>query len=271
MAEFLRSYIQGFVCGTKVSPPRQEMICYNINVKISTLSHAPSPLGEGDGSPLTGTRHGSSSDILSPLPSGEGFRLIFGGRMGHFLPTMVLEIVSYGHPALRAKGRKISEVNDEILQLVEDMLETMEAASGVGLAAQQVGIPMQVCVVDITGVKDRPSEMWIDGKAVDHEDFMPLILINPKITLSGRERSGNEGCLSFPGLSGDVSRHEKVKVHALDEEGEVYDFEASGLLARAIQHEFDHLQGVLYIDRMGQAERKRLAGDLEELLARSQG
>ncbi len=191
--------------------------------------------------------------------------------MGHLLGIMVLEIVSYGHPALRAKGRKVSEVNDEILQLVEDMLDTMEAANGVGLAAQQVGVPMQVCVVDITGVKDRPSQMWIDGESVDPEDYMPLILINPEITLSGRERSGNEGCLSFPGLSGEVPRPEKVKVHSLDEEGHAQDFEASGLLARAIQHEFDHLQGVLYIDRMGQAERKRLAGDLEELLARTQG
>jgi peptide deformylase len=181
---------------------------------------------------------------------------------------MVLEIVSYGHPALRAKGRKIHEVNDEVLELLENLLDTMEAANGVGLAAQQVGVPVQVCVVDIAGVKDRPSEMWIDGRSVDPEDQMPLILINPEITLSGRELSGNEGCLSFPGLSGEVPRPEKVKVHALNEEGEVQDFEASGLLARAIQHEFDHLQGVLYIDRMGQAERKRLAGDLEELLGR---
>jgi peptide deformylase len=123
------------------------------------------------------------------------------GEMGHFLSIMVLEIVSYGHPVLRAKGRKVSEVDAEVLSLVEDLLETMEAANGVGLAAQQVGIPLQVCVVDITGVKDRPSEMWIDGKPVDPEDHMPLILINPEIALSGRERSGNEGCLSFPGLS----------------------------------------------------------------------
>lgn len=198
-------------------------------------------------------------------------RLILMGQMGHFLSNMVLEIVSYGHPVLRAKGRKVAEVSAEILQLVEDLLETMEAANGVGLAAQQVGIPTQVCVVDITGVKDRPSEMWIDAEPVDPEDHMPLILINPEIALSGRERSGNEGCLSFPGLSGEVPRPEKVKVKATGEDGEVQEFEASGLLARAIQHEYDHLQGVLYIDRMGQAERKRLAGDLEELLARSQG
>ncbi len=191
--------------------------------------------------------------------------------LGHVLWIMVHEIVSYGHPALRAKGRKVSEVNDEVLQLVEDMLETMESANGVGLAAQQVGVPMQLCVVDITGVKDRPSEMWVDGEAVDPEEYMPLILINPEISLSGRERSGNEGCLSFPGLSGEVTRSEKVKVKALGEEGDVQEFEASGLLARAIQHEFDHLQGVLYIDRMGQAERKRLAEDLEDLLARGQG
>ncbi|MEX1119409.1 MAG: peptide deformylase [Terrimicrobiaceae bacterium] len=190
---------------------------------------------------------------------------------GSVFAIMVLEIVSYGHPVLRAKGRKVGEVDNEVLALVEDMLETMEAANGVGLAAQQVGVPMQLCVVDITGVKDRPSEMWIEGESLDPEDYMPLILINPEITLSGRERSGNEGCLSFPGLSGEVPRPDKVKVRAWDEEGNVQNFEASGLLARAIQHEYDHLQGVLYIDRMGQPERKRLAADLEDLLARNQG
>jgi peptide deformylase len=184
-------------------------------------------------------------------------------------PGMVLPIVNYGHPALRAKGRRIDAVDAGVRQLVADLLETMVAANGVGLAAQQVGVPVQVCVVDITGVTDRPSAMWVGGKEVDPEDHMPMVLINPAIQLSGRERGGTEGCLSFPGMSGEVTRPEKVRVQAMDLEGRTLDFEASGLLARAVQHEFDHLQGVLFIDRMSNSERKRLAGSINEILAES--
>lgn len=184
---------------------------------------------------------------------------------------MVLPIVNYGHPALRAKGRRVDSVDDALLGLIADMMETMRAANGVGLAAQQVGVPVQLCVVDITGVKDRPSKMWIDGDPVEPEDHMPLVLINPKISLSGRERSGNEGCLSFPGMSGEVTRPEKVLVEAMDAEGNQIKFEATGLLSRAVQHEFDHLQGVLYVDRMSTSERKRLAQDIEDLLAQNDG
>jgi peptide deformylase len=185
--------------------------------------------------------------------------------------VMVLPIVNYGHPALRAKGRRVDKVDDALIGLIADMMETMWAANGVGLAAQQVGVPIQLCVVDITGIKDRPSKMWVDGIAVEPEDHMPLVLINPRISLSGRERSGNEGCLSFPGMSGEVTRPDKVLVVATDPQGDQIQFEASGLLSRAVQHEFDHLQGVLFVDRMSTAERKRLAQDIEDLLAQNDG
>jgi peptide deformylase len=178
---------------------------------------------------------------------------------------MILEIVQYGHPALRAKGRRVETIDAKIRQLAEDMLETMVDADGVGLAAQQVGIPIQMCVVDVTGVKDRPSELRIDGRRVDIESHMPLVLINPDIEPFGREKSGVEGCLSFPGLRGDIVRPYSVRVKAQDLEGRQIEFEADGLLARAVQHEHDHLHGILFIDRMDKRQRKELEEEIEEL------
>ena len=119
---------------------------------------------------------------------------------------MILEIVEYGHPALRAKGKRIEKIDDHIRELAQDMLETMVDADGVGLAAQQIGMPMQICVVDVTGVKDRPSAMRIAGKDVDIEEEMPLVLVNPELELFGDSKPGAEGCLSFPGIRGSITR-----------------------------------------------------------------
>lgn len=171
---------------------------------------------------------------------------------------MILDIVEYGHPALRAKGRNIEKIDHDLLQLISDMLETMYEADGVGLAAQQVGRPLQLCVIDVEGVKDRPSTMWVDGKKMILEDYMPMVLINPELELIGKPKAGVEGCLSFPGIRADIDRPPRVKVRALDAEGQPLAFEADGLLARAIQHEYDHLQGVLFIDRMSDKDRKAL-------------
>jgi peptide deformylase len=99
---------------------------------------------------------------------------------------MTLEIVQFGHPALRAKGRRIQKIDARIRRLAEDMLETMYDAEGVGLAAQQIGMPIQLCVVDVAGVKDRPSVLRIDGNAVEIEAHMPLILINPEVETERR-------------------------------------------------------------------------------------
>jgi len=184
---------------------------------------------------------------------------------------MIMEIVSYGHPSLRAVGRRVEKVDPSIRRLVGDMLETMVDADGVGLAAQQVGMPLQLCVVDITGVKDRPSNLWIGGVPVDPESRMPLILINPEIELSGKQESGTEGCLSFPGLLGEITRPERVKMRASGLDGESIELEATGLLSRAIQHEYDHLQGVLFIDRMEDSDRREIAEDLDDLLDETGG
>ncbi len=171
---------------------------------------------------------------------------------------MILEIVQYGHPALRAKGRRIEKIDARIRELAQDMLETMYGADGVGLAAQQVGMPIQLCVIDVTEVKDRPSVLRIAGNPVDIEAHMPLVLINPEVETLGEPQTGVEGCLSFPGIRADVTRPGGVRVRAQTLDGSELDFEADGLLARAIQHEFDHLQGILFIDRVSVLERRRI-------------
>jgi len=176
---------------------------------------------------------------------------------------MILEIVQYGHPALRTKGRRIDKIDDNLRQLISDMVETMYDADGVGLAAQQVGRPLQLCVLDVADVKDRPSAMRIGGRPVSIAEHMPLVLINPEVETFGKERKANEGCLSFPGLTAGIVRPASVRVKAQTIDGEPIEFEADGLLARAVLHENDHLQGVLFIDRMDPKERKALEPELE--------
>jgi len=178
---------------------------------------------------------------------------------------MVLEIVKYGHPALRQKGAVVKEVDDKIRQLAIDMLETMDSANGVGLAAQQVGVPIQLAVIDVADVEDRPSTMHIGGKEVDLEAHMPLILLNPELTLGPEKEPGNEGCLSFPEITAEITRSQGVHLRAHTLDGEEIEFDATGLLARALQHEVDHLHGVLFIDRMSSATRTTLAGKLKRL------
>ncbi len=184
---------------------------------------------------------------------------------------MILEIVKYGHPALRTKGAPVREVDAKIRKLAVDMLETMVAAHGVGLAAQQVGVPIQMTVIDVAGIEDRPSTMSIDGRPVSLEKHMPLVLLNPELTLGKVKESGNEGCLSFPEISAEISRSRAVKARAHLLDGVTIEFEATGLLARALQHEVDHLHGILFIDRMNSATKAGLAGKLKRLKSESRG
>src|SRR5437588_12709793 len=121
---------------------------------------------------------------------------------------MILEVVKYGTPVLRQKGSRIETVTPTIEKLAADMFETMYAYKGIGLAAQQVGVPVQLTVIDVRGVTDRPSFMEIEGKPVDLASFMPLVLINPEISPLGPPAEGPEGCLSFPEIFADISRHE---------------------------------------------------------------
>ncbi|MEY2408744.1 MAG: peptide deformylase [Verrucomicrobiota bacterium] len=181
---------------------------------------------------------------------------------------MILPIVKYGHPVLRKKGVAIERIDTEIAALIEDMFETMHAAAGVGLAAQQVGRALQLTVIDVRAVKDRPSTVQVDGKPVPIADFMPLVLINPQVKPAGdAQATGPEGCLSFPEIYEDIPRFESVAVSALNRHGEKFSFTAGGLLARAVQHEVDHLNGILFIDRMTAKDKQAIKADLETLQA----
>lgn len=180
---------------------------------------------------------------------------------------MILEVVKYGHPALRQKGAKIESINADIKRFIGDMFETMYAAKGVGLAAQQVGQPLQLTVIDVRPATDRPSTIEVDGKPADVLDFMPLVLINPEIKPIGDPVAGPEGCLSFPELYADITRPEFVEVKALNEKGKPIAFCAGGLLSRAVQHEVDHLNAILFIDRMDKKTKAEMQFELDDLQA----
>jgi len=180
---------------------------------------------------------------------------------------MVLPIVKYGHPVLRQRGDKIKAITPELQQLIADMLETMKVAHGVGLAAQQIGRAIQLTVIDVRGIADRPSTLELNGQPANVDAHMPLVLINPKVRPLDAPVSGPEGCLSFPEIFADVSRPETVEVTAMNEKGEPVAFRCGGLLGRAVQHETDHLNGVLFIDRMTAERKAELRAELDELHA----
>ena len=181
--------------------------------------------------------------------------------------TMVLPLLKYGHPVLRQKGARIERVTAEVKQLIEDMLETMRAARGVGLAAQQVGHAIQLTVIDVREVTDRPSTLDLDGQPADVDAHMPMILVNPEVKPLSAPVEGPEGCLSFPEMYADISRPESVEVTALNEKGKRVTFRCGGLLARAVQHETDHLHGILFIDRMTTQKKQELKPELDALQA----
>lgn len=164
----------------------------------------------------------------------------------------VLPILTYPDPRLKSVAEPISEVSEEIRTLVEDMAETMYAAPGVGLAANQVGILKRVFVIDIAD-EDDPSEL--------------LVFINPELIELDGEQSYNEGCLSFPGAAEEIKRAATVKVRALNVEGETFELEADGLLAVAIQHENDHLNGILMIDKVGTLKKRKISRQVQKAVA----
>ena len=144
------------------------------------------------------------------------------------------QIREYGDPILEKQCKPVAEMTERTKELIDDMFETMYESGGVGLAAPQVGILKQLCVIDVT---PDCSE--------------PLVFINPEITeMSQEEQTGYEGCLSYPGKSGIVTRAMRVKATALDRDMKPFEIEAEGLLARCIQHEFDHLKGILYMGKV---------------------
>jgi len=164
---------------------------------------------------------------------------------------MSLPIVHYNAPVLRKKGDKIAVFDAALSRLASEMVETMHAAAGIGLAAQQIGRAIQLCVVDLREV-ESPFDWKLDGAKPPLELFMPLVIVNPQIAV-GRdaiEAIDEEGCLSFPKIRGDVSRPDTISVKFQDDHGVPHTLVCDGMLARCIQHEADHLNGILFIDRM---------------------
>jgi peptide deformylase len=178
---------------------------------------------------------------------------------------MILSILQYGDPILRAKGKRIEKIDEHIRGLAANMIETMHAANGVGLAAQQVGEALQLTVLDVSQVEDRPSTLELNGEDTDPKTAMPLVLINPEIEVGAATEVGTEGCLSFPEITGQIERAKSIIARGQTVEGDPIAIQASGLLARAIQHEVDHLNGILFIDRMNSAAKAALSSRLKRL------
>ncbi len=162
----------------------------------------------------------------------------------------VLPVRIFGDPVLRQKADDVAAVDASIQQLIADMRDTMKAYSGVGLAANQVGIAERVLVVDVP----------IDDRRRARHAF-----VNPVITSRSGSESGEEGCLSIPGIWEEVTRAREIRIEGLDERGEAVKLEAEGYLARALQHEVDHLDGVLFVDRLSALKRQFLKRQLDAL------
>lgn len=180
---------------------------------------------------------------------------------------MLLPIVHYNQPVLRKKGVAVTKFDADLKRLAADMVETMDEAEGIGLAAQQVGLAIQFCVVDLRVAK--PDFTWeLDGRKQPLDFFMPLALANPKVTpLPGGETSYEEGCLSFPEIRGDIVRPDAIRVEFQDTDGIAHTLVCTGLFSRCIQHEVDHLNGVLFITRMAKKTVKALEPALSALEA----
>jgi len=181
----------------------------------------------------------------------------------------ILPIYTYGQPVLQKRAKPVKKVDDELKKFVEDMFETMHHASGIGLAANQVGSLDRVIVVDISDVDDKPHEGV--GEAAEEKDISPkdevkkLVLLNPEVVSSERSWKMEEGCLSIPEIRDEVERAETVRVKYKDLDLNDQEIEASGLLGRVLLHEIDHLNGVLFVDRLGVVKRKLLRGRLNKI------
>ncbi len=161
----------------------------------------------------------------------------------------ILTILEFPDPRLRTKARPVTQVDDRVRELVDDMFETMYAAPGIGLAATQVNVHERVVVMDIS-----------------EEGNQPLVFINPEVDVIGEEqRDYQEGCLSVPGFYEHVARPARIRVRALDRDGQPFELEPDGLLAVCIQHELDHLEGKLFVDYLSPVKRQRIRQKLEKL------
>ena len=179
---------------------------------------------------------------------------------------MILKVYKYGEKVLREKATAVAAVSEALRKTADDMLETMHKAGGVGLAAQQVGRRERMCVIDIPeGCEEEFDEVF------NAPIQMPLKMWNPEILMSEGTQDDKEGGLSFPDIGGHLVRAEQVTASYLDENNFPQTITVRGFLARAIQHEVDHLDGILYIDRMSAVERLSRANKLKKLAAKNGG
>jgi peptide deformylase len=179
---------------------------------------------------------------------------------------MSLAIVHYNDPVLRKKGEKITVFNGALATFAGQMIEAMHAAGGIGLAAQQVGRAVQMCVVDLRGA-DAEFDWRLDGAKPPLDLFMPMVVVNPKLAVARKTPTAvsDEGCLSFPGIRGDVERAVALSAEFQDQGGLPHVLECTGLFARCMLHEIDHLNGVLFIDRMEKPVREEIKDVLKAL------
>lgn len=180
---------------------------------------------------------------------------------------MVRDIVQYGHPVLRQRCRPVTDVDDSIVQLAADMLETMVEANGVGLAAPQVGEDIRLAVVDVSHDPECISFLRVNGEDADLQTIMPLVFINPELEYGDEKEMGIEGCLSIQGIRAEVRRPAEVKATLTLLDGTVAVVETDGLLARALQHEIDHLNGILFVDRLPAVAKVSMKNRLKRVLA----
>jgi peptide deformylase len=179
---------------------------------------------------------------------------------------MSLRIVHYNDPVLRTKGEKVTAFDRALAKFANDMLDAMHEAGGIGLAAQQVGRALQLCVVDMRE-SDAEFTWELDGARPPLDLVMPMVLANPVVSVvpKNAETIFEEGCLSFPKIRGDISRPDAIVVTFKDEHGVPHLLKCDGLFSRCIQHEVDHLNGVLFIDRMDKKTRSALDEDVRAL------
>ena len=179
---------------------------------------------------------------------------------------MILKIYKYGEKVLREKAMPVAVVTDELRKLANDMIDTMHASKGVGLAAEQIGRLEKMCVIDIPDGCEEDDDALFNAPIA-----MPLKLFNPEILSQEGSQCDKEGCLSFPKIGGSVTRAAQVTCQYMDEENRPQIITARGFLARAIQHELDHLNGILYVDHLSAVERLTFAPKLKKLAKENGG
>lgn len=178
---------------------------------------------------------------------------------------MALRITLYEEPILRTKGKRITAFDNSLRDLVQQMIETMDEANGIGIAAQQVGHDLQLCIVDVRGCEED-FDYILDGRQPPLDLIMPMAIANPELeVLEGEKTVYEEGCLSFPEVRGDVKRPAAVRLRYQDADGNPHVLECDGIFARCVQHEVDHLNGILFIDRMDKKTLKKIDGRLKKL------